>query len=291
MIVEISVTERIDRTLQNDRKRASRSGICCRRHTCGSASRSARSHGTRRPCSSQRARDRRIHRYYDPATGQLLNVDPLVNQTNAAYVYALDNPVNGSDPTGLSTCGQPSSPWDIVGSVIDCVSKGNVGGAVGTIATGGLRTVGSVVANTPAGMALSAISQVTGVSVGGCVGGSLFAGVDGTGSICYYATPSGQSGITLGGGGGGGGPFGGNFLIGPSISNAQTLSDFGGGFGFAGGSAGEGIYGAGAQGQIGQNSCGRTIWSATIGWAPGLRTPAPFSFEGGGTYTWTYPQW
>lgn len=30
-----------------------------------------------------------------------MSVDPLVNQTSAPYFYAEDNPVNGTDPTGL----------------------------------------------------------------------------------------------------------------------------------------------------------------------------------------------
>jgi hypothetical protein len=74
------------------------------------------------------------------------------------------------------------------------------------------------------------------------------------------------------------------------VSNAQKLSDLSGGFGYAEGSAGEGLYGAGVTGAIGQNACGRTIWSAEAGWAPGLRLPipAPFTFGGGGTYTCTY---
>ena len=42
-----------------------------------------------------------IGRYYDPATGQFLSVDPLVAQTQQAYVYVEDDPVNAIDPTGL----------------------------------------------------------------------------------------------------------------------------------------------------------------------------------------------
>lgn len=235
--------------------------------------------------------DSSIHRYYDPATGQFLSVDPMVALTQAPYSYAGDNPVNNGDPMGLSKCGHPTSLWDTIGSLIDCISKGNAGGAVKTIATSSLRTASTVVANSPPGQALSWVSQATGTSLGGCAGGSAFGGFGVTGSICYYATPSGQSGITLEGGAGGGGPFGANFLIGPSVSNAQNLSDLGGWFAYGGASAGEGPYSAGLQGQIGQNSCGNTIWSTTPGWAPGLRTPAPFSFEGGGSYTWIFSQW
>jgi hypothetical protein len=44
-----------------------------------------------------------VGRYYDPATGQFLSVDPLVNLTAAPYFYAGDDPVNGTDPSGLYT--------------------------------------------------------------------------------------------------------------------------------------------------------------------------------------------
>jgi RHS repeat-associated protein len=40
-------------------------------------------------------------RYYDPYTAQFLTVDPIVNQTHATYTYAGDNPITGTDPTGL----------------------------------------------------------------------------------------------------------------------------------------------------------------------------------------------
>ena len=44
-----------------------------------------------------------VNRYYDPATGQFLTVDSLVNETGQAYAYAGDDPVNGADPSGLCT--------------------------------------------------------------------------------------------------------------------------------------------------------------------------------------------
>ena len=43
-------------------------------------------------------------RWYQPGTGTLLGVDPRLEQTGQPYVYALDNPISWSDPTGLD-CG------------------------------------------------------------------------------------------------------------------------------------------------------------------------------------------
>jgi len=41
------------------------------------------------------------HRYYDPLTSQFLSVDPLVDQTGTPYAFTGDDPVNGSDASGL----------------------------------------------------------------------------------------------------------------------------------------------------------------------------------------------
>jgi RHS repeat-associated protein len=43
-----------------------------------------------------------VNRYYDPVTGQFLSVDPLVADTLQPYAYANDNPVNDTDPSGMS---------------------------------------------------------------------------------------------------------------------------------------------------------------------------------------------
>jgi RHS repeat-associated protein len=46
-----------------------------------------------------------INRYYDPGSGQFLNVDPSVLSTQEPYAYTSDNPVNLTDPMGLiNTC-------------------------------------------------------------------------------------------------------------------------------------------------------------------------------------------
>jgi RHS repeat-associated protein len=42
-----------------------------------------------------------LNRYYNPATGQFISVDPAITQTLQPYAYANGNPVSLSDPTGL----------------------------------------------------------------------------------------------------------------------------------------------------------------------------------------------
>ena len=44
-----------------------------------------------------------VHRYLDNETGQFISVDPLIDQTREAYVYAGDGPVQFLDAQGLST--------------------------------------------------------------------------------------------------------------------------------------------------------------------------------------------
>ena len=123
------------------------------------------------------------------------------------------------------------------------------------------------------------------------MGGLAFAGYAVTGSICYYATPSGQSGITLtGGGGGGGGPVGAGLLIGPSFSNAHWLLDLHGFFGYAGGTVGDLLPSVGGQVEFGYGSCGQPVGVVTGGWAPSL-IPSLVSFEGGLFYTGVFQGW
>lgn len=55
-------------------------------------------------------------RYYDPATGQFLSVDPLVAVTQSPYGYVAGNPPNGRDPSGLDLC----NPAQRANGDIDC---------------------------------------------------------------------------------------------------------------------------------------------------------------------------
>jgi RHS repeat-associated protein len=102
-------------------------------------------------------------RYYDPQTGQFLTRDPQVALTGAPYSYAGNNPVNASDPTGLSWWNPFSwSPqtWSyigwiatgvaVVGSII--VTGGTdlplIGGLAGGLFGGGSSAAEAAVATT-----------------------------------------------------------------------------------------------------------------------------------------------
>ncbi len=43
-----------------------------------------------------------INRYYDPSTDSFISVDPDVQSTYQPYVFVNDDPLNGTDPLGLS---------------------------------------------------------------------------------------------------------------------------------------------------------------------------------------------
>jgi len=63
-----------------------------------------------------------VNRYYDPTSAQFLSVDPAVNETALPYQYAIDDPVNISDPTGLGI-------FSWVGNQLGALLNG-IGGAV-----------------------------------------------------------------------------------------------------------------------------------------------------------------
>jgi len=87
--------------MANCRKRASRVGSCRFGQIGSGAARKARSGGVPRPCTDPRAVGGRVDRYYDPATAEFISVDPLVAETQSPYGYVADDPIDGTDPSGL----------------------------------------------------------------------------------------------------------------------------------------------------------------------------------------------
>jgi RHS repeat-associated protein len=96
-------------------------------------------------------------RYYDPAVGRFLSVDPLTDQGERPYAYAGADPVNGHDPTGqqdmltvsmlTAAVVLPSVP-QILGAAehIRCIwsiTKSRLAAAFGILQTAGACQVGS----------------------------------------------------------------------------------------------------------------------------------------------------
>gem|GEM_PF-1940831 len=100
-------------------------------------------------------------RYYDPATGQFLTRDPLEASTRQRYLYAGDDPINQTDPTGL-----------LFGA--DTLLAGAIGGVVGGVAGAGGYLYG--VANGTQSFSVSelaastAANAVGGAAAGACLG-------------------------------------------------------------------------------------------------------------------------
>jgi RHS repeat-associated protein len=138
-------------------------------------------------------------RYYDPTTGQFLTRDPLEAITGQPYSYAQDNPVNGTDPTGL--CGTGS-----IGDLFDCVNPTSSGNL--------------------AYQAASAAWQFgTTHTIGVCVGGSLVAGIGFTGQVCVQGNLH-SAGVTVTGGPVVGSPSAG-VSAGIEASNAHNVCELG----------------------------------------------------------------
>ncbi|HTX01674.1 MAG TPA: RHS repeat-associated core domain-containing protein [Acidimicrobiales bacterium] len=67
--------------------------------------------------------ERLVHRYYDPTTGQFLTVDPDLQETQQAYAYAGDDPVDVDDPSGDA----PYPPQVFAAATYDPKKPYNVG--------------------------------------------------------------------------------------------------------------------------------------------------------------------
>jgi RHS repeat-associated protein len=113
-------------------------------------------------------------RQYDPETAQFTSRDPLGQLTRQPYAYASNDPIDFADPSGLWL----GVPW--------LASPGDVIGAAGS-------TAATVLQYTPPGQLLQATSSLTGLTIGGCIGGEAGIVFVSNVHICYAATPNGHS--------------------------------------------------------------------------------------------------
>jgi RHS repeat-associated protein len=107
------------------------------------------------------------NRYYDPATAQFLTRDPLDALTQSAYGYVGDNPLNGTDPTGLFHIPGTNSCFHIPGTHDGC----NAPGPKELLTVNGAKQALSTASTVFASGALAADITGVGAPVGVVLGG------------------------------------------------------------------------------------------------------------------------
>ncbi len=124
-----------------------------------------------------------VHRYYHPATGQFLSVDPAVGLTSQPYAYTGDDPVNNTDPTGMITC--PS--WVPGCGVVTNIQHHWRGIAQGVeIGAGALASAGCIAAT--AGICGTVVGTVLTVGgIGGVTGAGFYSASSGPHTVGGYA--------------------------------------------------------------------------------------------------------
>lgn len=105
-------------------------------------------------------------RFYDTQTGGFTTRDPAFASADTAYTYAGDDPVNGSDPLGLSDSDPFNGSFWTGGN---CLS-----GLIGSRDGGGGESVGGVVSSV-AGLAGAAAAVTAVVATGGIAAGAYSA--------------------------------------------------------------------------------------------------------------------
>jgi RHS repeat-associated protein len=83
------------------------------------------------------------NRIYDPATAQFITVDPMLVSTNEPYVYASDDPLNQSDPSGTASIITSSGPSDSGYNIYTGASYNFSGGAYTYF--GGVGSLGPII--------------------------------------------------------------------------------------------------------------------------------------------------
>jgi RHS repeat-associated protein len=98
-------------------------------------------------------------RYYDPATGQFLNRDPLEAVTREPYGYVGGNPLNGTDPLGLfgfsSITNFVAKHAKVIGQALDVGATILSAAALAADATGVGAPVGLILGASSAGLSIA----------------------------------------------------------------------------------------------------------------------------------------
>lgn len=192
------------------------------------------------------------------------------------------------DPLGTIEHLASSAPGAVYGGLEWAVNQApSVAAQAGKL---GLEGFSTLIRYSPIGQGLHLASQLSGSTIGGCIGGSATAafgfGYSIHGSICYEATPSGDDGtvVTAGYGaavGGTGAGVSGEGLT----SDGQRLSDQGRYFHYVTGTVGDGgtVNGGWAWGR---NSQGRSVHTGTAGVGIGA-SDSPAGVDTGTSYSVT----
>ncbi len=203
-----------------------------------------------------------INRYYDPTAGQFTSVDPMVILTGEPYSYTGGNPVNAIDSNGMLTF--PS--WLPGGGVVTNFQNQISGG----------------------------VKQIADGTYGICFSGGVGFGLGINGQLCLVESGLGRHiGATETVGVGGQSPAAG-ISVGLQESNATAPSQLAKGFGNVNGSI---VIGpdigitAGVSGIVGNGICNRAIVGGDVNVSLGVKFPIPFSFGGGGSWTWVQTAW
>jgi RHS repeat-associated protein len=206
-------------------------------------------------------------RYYDPTTAQFLSRDPLASMTGEPYGYVNDNPLNGSDPSGLCGLWGNDTCFSHVTSAVG--SAWNATTSQGTSWAGDINNF------------------INNNTFGFCIRGSAGFIVGVTGSACVEFNAH-SFGLTGTAGAGAEIPGGVSLTAGPQLGLcAHDVSDLGGPFTYAGASGGEALA-LGLDFASGTGSCGQDVTTIMPSAGVGFNFPLPLLGHAGASNTWVW---